>query len=145
MQEYDKALLVSIRPQFVKQILSGDKKVEFRRSWVANPVESIVIYSTSPEQMMVASAKVSKITEARLVDLWGLCQEKGGDIKQKDFDKYYIGKESGFAIELASVNKFKFLVDPRKIFKDFHPPQAFKYISASEYFRIIKYSEGGNI
>ena len=46
-------LIISIKPQFVAKILSGEKKYEFRRRIYKHEVDKIYIYQTLPEQGIV--------------------------------------------------------------------------------------------
>lgn len=41
-------MLLSIKPEYVKKILSGKKKYEFRKFHCHDDVDTIVIYCTSP-------------------------------------------------------------------------------------------------
>lgn len=51
-------ILLSIHPEYVRQILAGTKKFEFRRSVAKRNVDRILIYSTSPEMKVVGSVSV---------------------------------------------------------------------------------------
>ena len=54
-------LIISIKPQFVEKILSGEKKYEFRRRIYKKEVEKIYIYQTAPDSKIVACFKPGKI------------------------------------------------------------------------------------
>ena len=49
-----RAILLSIKPKYSDLILSGEKRVEFRRTWAADEVGLIAIYASSPIQRIVA-------------------------------------------------------------------------------------------
>lgn len=129
--------LISIRPCFVEKILSGEKKLEFRRSWTAEPVDVLVIYSSSPMQRIVAAVNVVNVTQGSPTALWNLSQEKGGGVTRQLIYDYFNGRKTGFAIEIADVLEFEQPVDPKKLFKSFCAPQSFRYLDAKDYIRII--------
>src|SRR4030067_501956 len=114
-----KVALISIRPFFVEKILSGEKKLEFRRSWVAAPVDMLVIYSSAPTQRIVATLNIVGVTEGSPTALWELAKEKGGGVTRQLIYDYFAGKKTGFAIEIADVLEFENPVDPKKMFKKF--------------------------
>lgn len=135
-----KIALISIRPFFVEKILSGEKKLEFRRSWAAEPVDVLVIYSSAPTQRIVATVNIVGVTEGSPTALWELAKEKGGGVTRQLIYDYFVGKKSGFAIEIADVLEFELPVDPKKVFKDFLPPQSFRYLEAKDYSKILQQS-----
>jgi predicted transcriptional regulator/adenylate kinase len=122
-------VLLSLHPEHAAKILSGEKKLEFRRKWTAQPIEAFVIYVTAPVQKIVAIAYVKQVHEGSPTALWGLAKEVGGGLTRQTLYGYFKGKKSGFAIEIASVQQFSRLLDPSKFIKGFHPPQSFAYVS----------------
>ena len=46
-------VLLSIKPEFVKEIFEGRKKFEYRKSIFTKDVTSVIVYSTKPEGMIV--------------------------------------------------------------------------------------------
>lgn len=58
----DKSVLLSIYPCYARKILSGEKRLEFRKAWPSSGVTSFVIYSTSPVQRIVGIARVTKFS-----------------------------------------------------------------------------------
>jgi predicted transcriptional regulator len=135
-----KVALISIQPCFVEKILSGEKKLEFRRRWAAEPVDVLVIYSSSPTQRIVATVNIVGVTEGSPTALWNLAKEKGGGVTRQLIYNYFAGKKTGFAIEIADVLQFEHPVDPKKVFKDFLPPQSFRYLNAKDYGKILRQS-----
>lgn len=135
--------LISIHPCFVEKILSGEKRLEFRRSWAVESVDVLLIYSTSPVQKIVASAKIVSVTKATPTALWELAKEKGGGVTRQIIYDYFKGKQSGYAIEMDSVIKFKNPIDPKKMLNNFFAPQSFRYLEASDYKIIIEKAKRG--
>lgn len=134
-----KAVLISVHPDHVEKIISGEKRIEFRRNWAALPVEVLVIYATARVQKVVAVAKVKKIYYGSRTSLWNLAKEIGGGISRRELFAYLDGKKNSFAIELTKVRPFSRNLDPRLIFgKNFHAPQSFRYLKDKELERLNK-------
>ena len=138
----DKAVLISIHPDYVNKILSGEKLLEFRRSWTAIPAKLLVIYATSPMQRIVALAVIKQVHVGSKTKLWKLSQKIGGGISRRKLFSYLANKKNPVAIELAGVQKIPCVLDPKKLFgKDFRPPQSFCYLNNNAYLQIVKHKE----
>lgn len=135
----DRVVLISIHPDYVNKILSGEKRLEFRRIWTATPAKSLVIYATSPVQRIVALAEIKKVYVGSKTKLWDLSQKMGGGISRRKLFSYLAGKKNPVAIGLAEVQEISGGLDPKKIFgKDFRPPQSFCYLNKDAYLQILK-------
>lgn len=134
------AILISIHPPYVDKILAGDKRLEFRRVWAARPVDSLVIYSTSPIQRIVAVANVVSVTKTSPTALWALAKEKKGGVTRQLIYDYFAQKKFGFAVEIDNVIKLEHPLDPKGLFANFLAPQSFRYITASDYRMILEKS-----
>ena len=108
-----------------------------RRSWAAEPVDVLLIYSSTPVQKIVAAVNVVNVTEGSPTALWNLSQEKCGGVTRQLIYDYFTGRKTGFAIEIADVLEFEQPVDPKKLFKGFRAPQSFMYLDAKDYTRIV--------
>jgi predicted transcriptional regulator len=100
----------------------------------------LVIYSSAPTQRIVATVNIVSVTEGSPTALWGLAKEKGGGVTRQLIYDYFAGKKTGFAIEIADVLEFERPVDPKKVFKDFSPPQSFRYLDAKDFSKILQQS-----
>lgn len=96
------AMLLSIKPQYVKKILEGEKKYEFRKSKPQKAVNQIIIYASSPQKMVVGEATIEEIIEGPPKEIWEIAKSASG-ITKKDFLAYYKGKEKAFAYKLKNV------------------------------------------
>lgn len=121
-------VLLSIKPEYVKKIFSGEKKYEFRRNiFKRKEIDTIVIYSTSPEKKIVGEFKIDEVIEENPEKLWNLFNDFSG-IKEKPFKEYFKGKEKGYAIKIGKVKKYKNF----KTLKDYsidYAPQSFLYLN----------------
>lgn len=99
-------MLLSINPEHVVNILSGEKQYEFRKVRCKEKVDKIVIYSTSPVMQIVGEVDVLDIFEEDPETLWDITAEHSG-ITKEFYDKYYNGKEKAVAFKLGKVKKYK--------------------------------------
>lgn len=138
MPPVGKAIILSIKPKYADLILAGSKTVEFRRAWAAEKVDTIAIYASSPTQKLVGIVQVSEVVRAKPTTLWSYCSKRGGGLSRAELLAYLHGKESGLAVLLNSVKKFRQGIDPTKVIKDFSPPQSFRYMTATEMRKLEK-------
>jgi len=133
-------VLLSIKPRFVKEIKSGNKKFEFRKSLVSrknwNKIEKVFIYSSSPVKRIVARFFIKQILEDHPRILWENCKDFSG-IEKTEFFQYFGGREKGVAIEFSGVKFYTRPIDPKEVFSKFVAPQSFCYIEDIEGFKKI--------
>ncbi|CAM3167937.1 ASCH domain-containing protein [Leuconostoc rapi] len=121
--------LLSIKPEYVRQILAGTKKYEYRRIIFARQdVSSIVIYSTLPDGLVVAEVEVRNILKGSKSKIWNETKGFSGISRAELFD-YFDNKDEVYAIELGKVTPY---LEPKSL-KEFNPsikaaPQSFIYI-----------------
>ena len=65
-------LIISIKPEFVEKILTGEKKYEFRRRIYRQEVDNIYIYQTLPDAGIVAHFTPSEIIKDTPQNLWDI-------------------------------------------------------------------------
>lgn len=119
----NESIILSIKPKYVKKILSGEKKFEYRRVIPANKVNFVYIYSSSPEKKVVGKCIIKRVVEDKVETLWSLTNTFSGILKS-EFYNYFNDKSYGYAIELEVVERF----DIPKPITDFgisNPPQSF--------------------
>ena len=116
-------LIISIKPQFVEKILSGEKKYEFRRRIFTKEVGKIYIYQTLPDAGIVAYFTPGKIIKDTPQNLWDNFKDVSGTTEE-----YLLGylhdKSEAYAIEITDLVIFDepFIPDAIKA------PQSYKYI-----------------
>lgn len=129
--------LISIHPEYVKKIFSGEKKLEFRRRWTSRTVETLFIYATAPVQRIVGFAKIARVTKGTPIQLWRLTQQDNGGISKDKLFAYLGSRKMGVAIELSKVTQLPGGIDPRLCLgRGFRPPQSFRYLSDMEISQI---------
>lgn len=131
-----RAILLSIKPKYADLILSGSKRVEFRRSWAAQNVSIIVLYASSPIQKIVGVIEVEEVITASPTSLWKICTERAGGLTRVELRSYFAGKSRGVAVLLGKVVKPMAHIVPSSIISGFVPPQSFRYLNIDEYKRL---------
>ncbi|TWP31789.1 ASCH domain-containing protein [Apibacter muscae] len=120
-------VILSIKPTYANAILSGLKKVEFRKKIFKKPVDKIFIYSSSPQKMIIGYFTFSEIMEDTPKNIWDKFNKVGG-IGKKDFFEYFKGVEKGYSIIINSYEKFKIEIDPIEFIEEFSAPQSYIYL-----------------
>lgn len=133
-----RAILLSIKPKYSDLILSGEKRVEFRRTWASEEVGLIAVYASSPVQRIVALVSVDEVVWASPTRLWGHCTSRGGALTRRELNEYFNGKGQGCAVLLGAVRKLKQPLDPHVVFKEFSAPQSFRYLTGAEVKKLEK-------
>jgi predicted transcriptional regulator len=129
------SLLLSIRPKYAEQIFAGEKTVELRR--VRPKVSSgdtVLVYVSSPTKALIGAFEVDKVLELSPGNLWSKVHDIAG-ITEEEFSNYYDGSERAFGIFIKKSWHFKAplaLESLKMRWKNFHPPQSYRYISIQE-------------
>ena len=126
------ALLLAIKPIFVARILGGAKRIELRRGRLNARVGQVVlIYSSSPEMALVASAVVGSVEIGTPSALWKSTREAAG-VTRSEYDAYFDGAEHGTAIWLENIKSLatRFaLAELRRRWPWFYAPQSYRFVS----------------
>ena len=121
-------VLLSIKPKYVKSILEGEKRYEFRKAIFRNrSVNRIFIYSSAPVKRIVALFEISRIIEDHPSALWDQTRDHAG-INDAEFFSYFAGRSRGYAIGIENLKEFDTPIDPREEIPGFVPPQSYCYV-----------------
>lgn len=123
-------LVLSIKPEYSAKIVSGKKTVELRRRFSSNiqPGTIVLIYESSPTRALTSLARIAEVLHGSTSTIW----KRFGDeacIRRSDFDSYFAGTKTGFAIKLWGARPLKRALDLQEL-RDrfrFEPPQSFLY------------------
>jgi len=121
-------LLISVKPKYVKEILTGKKRYEFRKSIFKKPINKIYIYSTVPERKIVGYFDYKGYIKESPMILWEKTKEFSGINKDEYFD-YFNKKENAYAIIIESFHIFDEPINPKDKIRNFVAPQSYKYIN----------------
>ena len=120
------AILLSINPVHVENILNGTKTYEFRKKACKKRVDKILIYSTTPVMRVVGEAEVEDVLIDEPSIIWKKTKKKSG-IDKRFFDQYYANRSEAVAYKLKNVVKY----EKAKELKEYgivSAPQSFQYV-----------------
>ena len=116
-------LIISIKPEFVNKIISGEKKYEFRRIIYKKEVEKIYIYQTLPNSGIIGYFTPGRIIKDTPANLWNNLKDISGT-SEEFFMSYFHDKSEGYAIEIENLVVFEKPLTDSAI----KAPQSYKYI-----------------
>ena len=120
-------VLLSIKPHYADLIFDGSKIYEFRKSiFRAENVKTIIVYATSPVQLVLGEFDIETILRDKPENLWKRTQGESG-ITFKFFNEYFMDREYGYAIKIERSRLYKrpYCIRSRL---GISPPQSFCYI-----------------
>lgn len=121
--------LLPIHPKFADSIISGEKKVEFRKVRFRKEVSHVIIYASSPVKKILGYFEVSYIDEDTPEKLWSRYKDVGG-IVYEEFKDYYSTTEKGVVIGVGKVCTLESPLPLSVINQSLTAPQSFFYLSA---------------
>ena len=119
--------ILSINPQFVEKILTGEKRYEYRKRVFKQEIDSVIIYSTKPVGMFVGEFKIEEILHDDIDEIWEKTKEFSG-ISHDYYKKYFKKKGTAYALKLKDLLIYEKPICPTEIIPNFKPPQSFCYI-----------------
>ena len=121
-------ILISINPEHVAKILSGEKKFEYRTKAAKKDVDSLIIYETTPVKRIVAEAEILEVLCLSPEDLWKETKRYSG-ISKSFYDEYFKGRKIAYAYRLGKVRAYD---NPLELSDNGikAAPQSFVYINA---------------
>ena len=120
-----KSIVLAIKPKYVKQILRGNKKYEFRHRKCINNIDGIYIYETAPTSSIVAYMYIDNIVEGSPEVIWEITNNWSG-ISEEEYYHYYTNRDIAYAYCIQKVIPFS----PPLSLEDlgiYSPPQSFVY------------------
>lgn len=136
-----KYVLMSIKPNYAKEIYLRNKTVELRRvcpKFASNDI--VLIYESSPVQRITGFFVVDEIRSLPLHELWYIAKEKA-QINKKAFISYFKGIDKGTAIYIKNVSLFDVPLPIVNISPSIKAPQSYRYISEAEFTRASSLSK----
>ena len=114
--------IISIKPQYVEEILAGRKRFEFRKAVFARPVGKVYIYASAPVSKVVGEFKPAEILQGEPAEIWKKTEAYSG-ITKTYFDTYFEGRKIAYAIKIQNLQIYK---EPKEL--PFQAPQSYRYI-----------------
>lgn len=123
-------VLLSIKPEYAEKIFSGQKRYEFRKRKPKETVAKVFVYECHPSKRIVGWFSVRRIHSGSPYEIWEKCKDFGG-IEEERYLAYCRGKKVIHAFEIDEIFRFDPPVNPFHSFRDFNPPQDFRYMDYS--------------
>ena len=123
-------VILSIKPEFVEKIFSGEKKYEYRKVLFKQKVDTIYIYASRPISKIVGEFKIEEIICDTPENIWKLTKDQSG-VTKKFFNKYYKEKDKAVALKIKECKEYVAGVNPDSLVPNFKVPQSFIYTSTN--------------
>lgn len=120
---------MSIHPGYAEAILSGSKRVEYRKRRLASDVKVVLIYATAPVQRVVGRFTVSHHLVDTPAGLWERTGDVGG-ISKEAYMAYYGDSTSAVGIVISAVARFEQERSLRDLKPALSPPQSLLYLAS---------------
>lgn len=125
-------ILLSIKPQYVEKIISGEKKYEFRKKeFKRKDVDTIIVYSSGNIKKLVGEIKFKRILCDSPNLIWEITQDKAG-MSKESFMEYYINKDKAYAIFIDSFRPYTTYLNLEDKYPGVKPPQSYRYIDETD-------------
>ena len=122
-------ILLSIKPEFVDKIFSGEKLYEYRKSIFRKNVSKVIVYCTKPIGMIVGEFEIEEVIEDCPKAIWNRTKKFSG-VEKEFYLKYFKGRSKGYAIKIGLKTLYEKPVDPYTEHESFFPPQSFMYLNS---------------
>ena len=122
-------VLLSSRPEFVKEIVNGNKKYEYRKLiFKRDDISTVVVYATKPYGKVVGEFEIDNIISDSPSALWEKTKKYSGTSK-RFYNEYFEGRDQAFAIKIKSFKMFEEPLTLQEFDKNIKvAPQSFCYI-----------------
>lgn len=136
MMQNNDLLIISVKPEYARKILNGEKTIELRKCAPKKVGKDgyILIYVTAPVKELWGVYRIENIIKENPKTLWENFGEQTGITKQ-EFNNYYKKNNIAFGIQLQEVKnliKHSIKLDSLKnLIPGFMPPQTYSYINKS--------------
>ncbi len=133
----DRAVLISIHPEHVDNILSGRKIFEYRKVIPQQDVLHLVIYCTTPVKKIVAVAEVLGCVVGSPTRVWD-ATSFGAGISRRFFREYFLGQRNASAFSLGRVYEMREPLALACLSGKKVPPQSFRYLDDADMSLILE-------
>ncbi len=122
-------VLLSIKQKWVRRILVGAKKLEFRKSFPDN-VDKIFLYVSYPQKKIIGYITTDCVYKSTIKDLKEFCLKHYPDFdsEEEGFDDYFRIKPEGVVIRIDDVFVFDVPINPYEL-DGFKPPQSYYIVN----------------
>jgi len=130
-------VLISIHPEHVANILSGNKVFEYRKTIPKKKVSHLVLYCTDPVKKIIAIVEVLGCITGSPSQVWSQTSF-GGGISRHFFRQYFSGQKLANAYLLGRAYQVEEPMDLSCLPGRRTPPQSFYYLDESAVRAVAK-------
>lgn len=124
-----KTIILSIHPNHIDKILSGEKRYEYRKR-IPQDIDYLIIYATAPIKRVVAIIEVDMVMKDTPKNIWDVTQSESG-VSYEFFMNYFNGVSTAYAIKFRNIYRLPTPIDITAIDGVKSAPQAYQYVDTS--------------
>lgn len=122
-----KTIILSIHPNHIEKILSGDKRYEYRKR-IPQDINYIIVYATAPTKKVVAIIEIDMVIKDTPQNIWDVTQSESG-VSYEFFMNYFNGVSTAYAIKFRNIYRLSTPIDITAIDGVKSAPQAYIYVN----------------
>ena len=125
----NKTIILSIHPNHIEKILSGEKRYEYRKR-IPLDINYLIVYATAPTKKIVALIEVDMVMKDTPQNIWDVTQNESG-VSYEFFMNYFNEVSTAYAIKIRNIYKMPTPIDITVIDGVECGPQAYQYVNGS--------------
>ena len=129
MGNKNKTIILSIHPNHIDKILSGEKRYEYRKR-IPKDINHLIVYATAPTKKVVAIIEVDMVMKDTPQNIWDLTQNESG-VSYEFFMNYFNEVSTAYAIKFRNVYKLPNPIEITFIDGVKGAPQSYQYVDKS--------------
>ena len=122
-----KTIILSIHPNHIDKILSGEKRYEYRKR-IPQDINYLIVYATAPTKKVVALIEVDTVMKDTPHNIWDVTQNESG-VSYEFFMNYFNKVSTAYAIKFRNIYKLPNPIDITVIDGVKSAPQAYQYVN----------------
>ena len=122
-----KTIILSIHPNHIDKILSGEKRYEYRKR-IPLDINYLIVYATAPTKKIVALIEVDMVMKDTPQNIWDVTQNESG-VSYEFFMNYFNEVSIAYAIKFRNIYKLPNPVDITLIDSVKGAPQSYQYVN----------------
>lgn len=127
----NKTIILSIHPNHIEKILSGEKRYEYRKR-IPQDINYLIVYATVPTKKVVAIIEVDMVIKDTPQNIWDVTQNESG-VSYEFFMNYFNEVSTAYAIKIRNIYKLPTPIDITVIDGVKCGPQAYQYVNDSSF------------
>ena len=122
-----KTIILSIHPNHIDKILSGEKRYEYRKR-IPQDINYIIVYATAPTKKVVAIIEIDMVIKDTPQNIWDVTQNESG-VSYEFFMNYFSEVSTAYAIKFRNIYRLSTPIDITAIDGVKSAPQAYQYVN----------------